>query len=340
MDPIARRRLGRTNVELTQLGLGGAGLGDLFEIVDDADASATLSAAWDAGIRYYDTSPWYGRGQSEHRFGRALYRQPRADYVISTKVGRLFRAFHDAEHFEHGFWRGGLKFRHRFDYSYDGVMRGFEDSLQRLGLPRIDLLLIHDLDIAHHGTGASVTAYLTELHNGGFRALTELKDSGLIRGIGAGINEIGMMPRFLELMDIDFFLVALPYTLLDTDVLDSEFPRCAGRDVGFVIGAPFASGILATGAVRGARYRYAEATPEVMSKVRRIEAVCDRHHVPLAAAALQFPLGHPSVAAVIPGALSPDHVIRDVAAFRHPIPAAFWAELKHEGLLRADAPVP
>ena len=166
MDPLARRRLGRTNIELTQIGFGGAGLGDLFEVVEDADANATLQAAWDAGIRYYDTSPWYGRGQSEHRFGRALYRRPRADYVLSTKVGRLFRAFHDAENFEHGFWRGGLKFQHRFDYSYDGVMRSVEDSLQRLGLPRIDLLLIHDLDFSHHATEAKVTAYLTELHNG------------------------------------------------------------------------------------------------------------------------------------------------------------------------------
>ena len=340
MDPFARRKLGRTDVEVAQLGLGGAGLGDLFDIVDERDADATLRAAWDAGIRYYDTSPWYGRGQSEHRFGRALYRRPRADYVLSTKVGRLFRAVHDAEHFEHSFWRGGLTFQHRFDYSYDGVMRSFEDSLQRLGLPRIDLLLIHDLDHLHHSSDASVTAYLTELHNGGWRALTTLKDAGLIRGIGAGINQREMIPRLLELLNLDFFLVAMPYTLLDTDVLDSEFPLCVARGVGFVIGAPFASGVLATGAVQGARYRYAEATPEIMAKVKRIEAVCGRHAVPLAAAALQFPLGHPSVAAVIPGALLPEHVTRNVAAFRHAIPAALWAELKYAGLLREDAPVP
>ncbi|HEX3991646.1 MAG TPA: aldo/keto reductase [Acetobacteraceae bacterium] len=340
MDPLARRKLGRTEVEVTQLGLGGAGLGDLFDIVEDRDADATLKAAWDAGIRYYDTSPWYGRGQSEHRFGRALYRRPRADYVLSTKVGRLFRAVHDAEHFEHGFWRGGLTFRHQFDYSYDGVMRSFEDSLQRLGLPGIDLLLIHDLDLAHHGSDVSVSAHLTELHNGGWRALTALKDAGLIRGVGAGINQREMIPRLLDLLDLDFFLVALPYTLLDTGVLDSEFPLCVARGVGFVIGAPFASGILATGAVQGARYRYAETTPEIMAKVKRIEAVCDRHAVPLKAAALQFPLGHPSVAAVIPGALLPQHVTGNVAAFRHAIPAAFWAELKSEGLLREDAPVP
>jgi D-threo-aldose 1-dehydrogenase len=340
MDPLALRKLGRTTIQLTQLGFGGAGLGDLFDVVEDADASATLQTAWDAGIRYYDTSPWYGRGQSEHRFGRALYRRPRADYVLSTKIGRLFRACHDAENFEHGFWRGGLKFQHRFDYSYDGVMRSFEDSLQRLGLPRIDMLLIHDLDIGHHQTEAKVAAYLTEAHNGGFRALTALKQAGLIGGIGAGINELGMMPRLLDLMDLDFFLVAMPYTLLDTDVLDDEFPLCVGRGVGFVIGATFASGVLATGAVPGARYKYADAPPEIMTKVRRIEAVCASYKVPLAAAALQFPLGHPSVAAVIPGALLPEHVNRNVAAFRHAIPGSFWTDLKHEGLLRVDAPVP
>jgi D-threo-aldose 1-dehydrogenase len=185
-----------------------------------------------------------------------------------------------------------------------------------------------------------VTAYLTELHNGGFRALTELRRAGLISGIGAGINEAGMMPRFLDLIDLDFFLVAMPYTLLDTDVLDSEFPRCVAHGVGFVIGAPFASGVLATGAVQGARYRYADAPPEILAKVRQIAAVCARYAVPLPAAALQFPLGHPSVASVIPGALLPEHVARNVAAFRQAIPPDFWAELKHEGLLRADAPVP
>ena len=340
MDPLARRTLGRTGVELTQLGFGGAGLGDLFSVVSEDDARATLAAAWDEGIRYFDTAPWYGRGQSEHRFGRALYRHPRTDYVLSTKVGRTLRAVHDAEHFEGGFWAGGLPFRHTFDYSYDGVMRSFEDSLQRLGLPRIDLLLIHDLDLWHHQRIERVTAYLSELHNGGFRALAELKRAGLIRGIGAGINELGMIPRMLDLMDLDFFLVALPYTLLDTDVLDSEFPRCAAQGVGFVIGATFASGILATGAVPGTKYRYAEPTPEILAKVRRIEAVCGRHKVPLAAVALQFPLGHPSVASVIPGALAPDQVRRNVASFRQPIPADLWAELKHEGLLRVDAPTP
>ena len=338
MDPFARRRLGRTQVEVTQLGFGGAGLGDLFEVIPEAQAAATLQAAWDAGIRYYDTAPWYGLTQSEHRFGRALYRQPRRDFVLSTKVGRTLHPVHDSENFDRGMWSGGLPFRVQFDYSYDGVMRSFEDSLQRLGLSRIDLLLIHDLDLQYHKTNARVEARLTELHNGGVRA--ELKAAGRIGGFGAGINERGMIPRFLDLIDVDFFLVAMPYTLLDQQVLDSEFPRCTERGIGFVIGAVFASGILATGAVQGARYAYAPAAPEILAKVARIEAVCDRHGVPMAAAALQFPFGHPSVASVVPGSLAPEHVTSNVAAFRHPIPPALWAELKHEGLLRADAPTP
>src|SRR5580658_2733166 len=226
MDPFARRRLGRTDVHLTQLGFGGAGLGDLFEVIPEHQAAATLQAAWDAGIRYYDTAPWYGLTQSEHRFGRALYRQPRRDFVLSTKVGRTMHAVHHAETHDRGIWAGGLPFRVRFDYSYDGVMRSFDDSLQRLGLSRIDLLLIHDLDTQYHQTHARVKALLTELHNGGARALAELKADGRIGGFGAGINETGMIPRFLDLIDVDFFLVALPYTLLDHQVLDSEFPRC------------------------------------------------------------------------------------------------------------------
>jgi D-threo-aldose 1-dehydrogenase len=316
MDPLARRRLGLTEVEVTQLGFGGAGLGDLIEVIPEAQAAATLQAARDAGIRYYDTAPWYGLTQSEHRFGRALYRRPRPDFVLSTKVGRTMHAVHHAETYDRGIWAGGLPFQVRFDYGYDGVMRSFEDSLQRLGLPRIDLLVIHDLDIQYHQTYQRIEALLTELHNGGARALAELRAAGRIGGFGAGINELGMIPRFLDLIEVDFFLVALPYTLLDQQVLDSEFPRCAEKGVGFVIGAVFASGILATGAVQGARYAYAPATPEMLANVARIEAVCARHDVPLAASALQFPLGHPSVASVIPGGLSPEHVRQNVAAFR------------------------
>jgi D-threo-aldose 1-dehydrogenase len=340
MDPLATRILGRTGVPLTQLGFGGAPIGELFTVISDNDAQATQDAAWEAGIRYYDTAPWYGRGLSEHRMGQALWRRPRDQYVISTKVGRVLRPAPDPATLDRSLWTGGLPFQHHFDYSYDGVMRSFEDSLQRLRLTRVDLLVIHDLDHQHHKTDRNVDAYMAQLYTGGWRALSELKAAGLIRGIGAGVNEMTVIPRYLDMIDLDFFIVALPYTLLDQDVLDEEFPRCVERGIGFVIGAVFSSGILATGPVPGAKYRYADPTPEVMERTRRIQAVCARHNVPLAAAAMQFPFGHPSVASVIPGAFKPAQVAQNVAAFRHSIPADLWAELKHEGLLRKDAPTP
>jgi D-threo-aldose 1-dehydrogenase len=255
-------------------------------------------------------------------------------------VGRILSPPLDPDRFQPGIWPEGLPFEHRFDYSYDAIMRSFEDSLQRLGMTSIDLLLIHDLDFRHHQVEPKVGAYMAQLASSGWRALAELREQGTIEGIGAGINELGMMPRFLDLFDIDFFLVAMRYTLLDQDTLDIELPRCAERGVGIVIGGVFNSGILASGAVPGAKYDYVDATPEMMERVGRMEAVCARHRVPLAAAALQFPLFHPSVASVIPGAVTPAQVRQNVAAMSHPIPADLWAELKREKLLRADAPVP
>lgn len=340
MDPLARRRLGKSGVELTAMGFGGAPLGELFTRVSDADAETTLEAAWAAGIRYFDTAPWYGRGQSEHRVGRYLYRQERRDFVLSTKIGRILRAPRNPAAFETGFWAGGLHFDHVFDYSYDGIMRAYEDSLQRLGMNRIDLLVIHDLDYWHHTVEAKVAAFLGQLATSGWRALDELKSAGLIKGIGAGINELGLIPRFLDLVDLDFFLLALRYTLMEHDVLDEELPYCQRRDVGIVVGGVFSSGITATGPVPGAKYNYADATPEVMEKVRQIEAVCQRHAVALPAAALQFPLAHPAVTSVIPGGFAPHHINANLAHMRAAIPAGFWAELKAEGLIRADAPVP
>jgi len=340
MDATETRRLGRTGVLLTQLGLGTAPLGELFTRVTDEQATAVQQAAWDAGIRYTDTAPWYGRGQSEHRVGRFLYSRPREQFVLSTKVGRVLRAPKRRGAFDTGFWSGGLHFDHVFDYSYDGVMRAFEDSLQRLGMNRIDLLLIHDLDFWHHAGAEKVAAYMAQLATGGWRALEELRDGGVIHGIGAGINELGMMPRFLDQFDIDFFLVALRYTLAEQETLEVELPYCERRDVGIVIGGVFNSGILATGAVPGAKYNYADAEPDRMEKVRRIEAVCRRHEVPLAAAALQFPLTHPSICSVIPGSRSVDELKRNLDLFRFKIPASLWSDLKTAGLMRQDAPTP
>jgi D-threo-aldose 1-dehydrogenase len=337
-EVTARRRLGRTGVEVTELGFGGASIGELFVRVPERDAVATIDAAWDAGIRFYDTAPWYGRGLSELRLGSGLRDRPRAGYTLSTKVGRVLRP-HVGDDFDGSPWVGGCRNDIIFDYTYDGIMRSVEGSRLRLGITRFDIAVIHDLDRWHFDEPTMV-AHLRDLSTSGWRALEELRSSGQIGAISAGVNSEGLIPRYLDAVELDAFLVAMPYTLLRQDVLDAEFPAAVARGVGFVIGAVFQSGILATGAVEGATYDYAPAPPEVLERVRRIDAVCLRHRVPLAAAALQFPLGHPAVASVIPGSFHPDQVKRNVAAFTHPIPADLWAELKHEGLLRGDAPVP
>ncbi len=346
MEPIERRRLGETKAMVTKLGFGGAGIGDLTEKLKEDQAQAILQAAWDGGIRYFDTSPFYGSGKSEHRMGTFLRQQPRSEFVLSSKVGRVFHAPKSASHvtFETRHkptaFVGALPFEFYYDYSYDGIMRSYEDSLQRLSLSSIDMLLIHDLDFWFHTTEPLVTAYLTQLASSGWRALEELRRSGAIKGVGAGINEVGMIPRFLDRVDLDFFLVALSYNLLDQGVLDKELPRCAEAGVGIIGGAIFASGILASGPVAGATYNYDPATPEILEKTRRIEAVCQRHNTPLSAAAMQFPLAHPLVAAIIPGAIRPEQVEKNLQLLQHPIPAQLWTELKDEGLLAAHAPTP
>ena len=340
VDPFVGRQLGQTGALLGRLGFGGAPLGDLYEKLSEDAVESTLEQAYRLGIRYFDTSPWYGHGLSEHRLGRVLRRKPRESLVVSTKVGRVYTAPTNLQCVDTSPWAGGLPFVLRFDYTYDGVLRSYEDSLQRLGLNRVDLLLIHDLDFLYHRTEAAVEACFRQLDEGGWKALDELMSSGMIRGIGAGINQMGMIPRFLDRFAVDFFLVAMPYTLLDQEALHDEFPRCVERGAGIVIGAPFASGILATGPVENAKYNYAPAPAEVVDTVRRIEAVCRRHGVPLPAAALQFPLGHPSVVAVIPGAVSPEQVAANVRMMRVAIPPELWEELRAEKLILAEAPTP
>jgi D-threo-aldose 1-dehydrogenase len=338
MSQMKKRVLGRTGVEVSEVGFGGAPLGDLFEPVSEADAQATLERAWERGVRYYDTSPFYGYGKSEHRLGHCLRYKQRSDFVLSTKVGRVFKPSR-AKTFDSGFWVGGMPFDFYHDYTYDGIMRSWEDSTQRLGINKIDLLLIHDLD-SFFMNQRVFDSHMGQLVTSGWRALEELRDAGLIKGIGAGINQMDNIPHFLEAVDVDFFLVAVPYTLLAQQVLEEEFPACVERGVHFVIGAVFASGILVSGPVEGAKYAYEPAGPEILEKTRKIEAVCQRYDVPLAAAALQFPLGHANVASVIPGAMAPWHIDNTVDLYGHDIPADLWAELKAEGLLHKDAPTP
>jgi D-threo-aldose 1-dehydrogenase len=227
-----------------------------------------------------------------------------------------------------------------YDYSYDGVMRSVEDSLQRLGTHRIDVLLAHDVDVWTHGSEQARRERVQELMEGGYPAMRKLRDEGAVRAIGAGVNEAAACEDLAERGDFDCFLLAGRYTLLEQDPLDSFLPLCERRGIGLIIGGAYNTGILATGAVKGAYYNYRPAPPEVMERVRGIEQVCARHEVRLASAALQFPLGHPAVATVIVGMRSPEEVQRNLEIFGAEIPAGLWSDLKREGLMREDAPTP
>ena len=339
MDPGTRRSLGRSGLEVTQLGFGGAPHGNMYEAFPDGQAWAAVLACHDAGICFFDTAPLYGFGLSEHRVGEALRGVERDGYVLSTKVGRLLRPVSPRE-VDTAQFKTPMPFVGVFDYSYDGVMRSVEDSLQRIGTHRIDVLLAHDLDVWTHGSEPARAERVREFMEGGYRAMRELRDEGAVRAIGAGVNEAAACQDLAEQGDFDCFLLAGRYTLLEQDSLDSFLPLCERRGIGLITGGAYNTGILATGATPGAYYNYKPAPPEIMERVRRIEQVCVRHGVRLPSAALQFPLGHPAIATVIPGTRSPAEVEQNLAIFAPDVPADFWAELKHEGLLREDAPTP
>ena len=339
MDPIARRRLGKSGLTVTQVGFGAAPLGGARVRVPEIEAIQTIMAAYNAGLRFFDSSPFYGSGRSELRMGAALRDCPREDLVISTKIGRWMtplRQGMDASKLR----VGGLNFLATYDYSYDGVMRSLEQSWLRLGMNQIDVVLIHDVDFWTTQDHAVLEERFSQVVDSGFRALDELRRAGVIKAVGVGLNEADMSARFVRAIDLDCVLLAGRYTLLEQAALDDFLPLCVERDVGVVIGGPFNSGILATGAVPGAKYNYLDPSAEVVARVQRIEAVCRRHDTPIAAAALQFPLAHPAVSATIPGAVSEAEINANLALFRREIPSALWAELRHEGLLDARAPVP
>ena len=336
---LTGRRLGRTALQLPVLGFGSAHLGELYRTVPEEESRATLAAAWDHGIRFYDTAPWYGRGLSEHRLGGFLRTLPRDQFQVTTKVGRTLHRPADPAAFDRGPWTGGLNFEVHFDYSYDGVMRSYEQALQRLALDTVDALVIHDLEAMFHGEKtAGYRRQLTE--GGGIRALQELKSAGQIKAFGMGVNTDDALDNVAAGLDLDFLLVAMPYTLLDQWALHHGMARCLEKGMGVIIGAPYASGILVTGSGAGATYAYGKASPEVQAKVQGIERVAAAHEVTLASAALQFVLAHPAVASVIPGAARASEVAGTVAALRAKIPAGFWSDLKDQGLLDPAAPVP
>jgi len=337
MNPLEKRFLGKTGVKLPLLGFGGAPLGELFKKVSLPQADETLHQAYDSGIRYYDTAPFYGHGLSEHRLGHLLRQKIRSEFILSSKIGRVYSPFSgDSTDFDGSPWIGGLAFQCCFDYSSEGLERSYIDSTLRLGINQIDLLVIHDLDHGYHGK--TVQQKLKELETG-VEWLNKMKTSGRIKGFGAGINEMQMMPVFMEHFDLDFFLVAMPYTLLDQSPLDEVFPECTKRKIGIIIGSPYASGLLAAGSNYESTYGYAPPGDEILKKVKSIESICKEFDVPLKAASLQFPLFHPLVASVIPGMLESEEVLVNIQMIGHPIPAEFWFELKKCELLHPEAPV-
>jgi D-threo-aldose 1-dehydrogenase len=324
----------RGHLALTRMGLGCAQLGGLYQPIDEAEARATVDAAWDLGIRYFDTAPYYGFTLSEHRLGAALRQRPRADYVISTKVGRLMLPDASVQPGESG-WAAPLPFRPRYDYTHDGILRSHEASLQRLGMDRIDILYVHDIGQVTHG--ARHAHYWNQLtQGGGFRALTRLREEKAIHAFGLGVNEWQVVADAMDQCDIDCALLAGRYTLLEQAAREPLLDRCERQGVGIVIGGPFNSGILAgTG-----KFNYEDAPAHVVARVEAIAAVCREHGVPLQAAALQFPLAHPAVVCCIPGAHGAEQLRQNAAWFAQPLPASLWAALAERGLIDPRAPVP
>ncbi|MBS7697249.1 MULTISPECIES: aldo/keto reductase [unclassified Chelatococcus] len=345
---IARRQLGGTDLEVPVLGFGTAPLGDLYQRLDEDAALATITAAIEGGIRLFDSSPLYGSGLAEHRLGTGLRRLPRDQVIVSTKVGRVMDPWRPssapvssgaAKDVAAPGFAGGLPHRAQFDYSYDGTLRSLEQSLLRLGTDHVEIALVHDIDVWTHGPEA-IEGRVAEVMAGAYPALRRLRDEGVVRAIGIGVNEADMCERFVRMADLDCVLLAGRYSLLEQPALESFLPLALERKVGVMLGGVFNSGILATGAVPGARYNYKPAPQPIMERVAAIEAVCSAYGVPLAKAAMQFALGHPAVATLILGGVAPDEVRANIAAFSTPVPAALWADLKEKGLLQAQAPVP
>ena len=325
-------------VAFTALGFGGVPLGNLYRAMSDETAAETLRAALDVGIRYFDTAPLYGLGLSEERFGATLPGHDGLTY--STKIGRVTRDPHPGEAIPSGLFMEPPNRSFDFDYSYDGVMRAHEQSLARMKVDAVDVLLVHDVDVWTHGSKEESDRRLREVMEGGYRAMDELRSSGAVKAIGAGVNEWEICDWLMRRGEFDCFLLAGRYTLLEQSAQESFLPECVERRIGIILGGPYNSGILATGPVEGAYYNYAPAGPDVLERVRRIQTICEAHGSKLVEAAMHFVLAHPAIVSVIPGAASPDEVRRNAQTLAAAPDPALWAELRAEGLIREDAPVP
>jgi D-threo-aldose 1-dehydrogenase len=318
-----------------RLGMGCAPLGDIFQTFPETQAQDTFTAAWDAGVRYYDTAPWYGHGLSEHRLGTALYGHPRDQVFISTKVGRVYTPAPRGQDARIR-WAGGHNFALHFDYSATGFAASYAQSQLRLGQPSIDALIIHDLDQGYQGD--AFDRHLADLTTSGLSYLHSLKAAGEIAAIGMGINDLAAFTHFADWIDVDFFLVAMPYTLLDQSSLHGPMAACIQRGIKVIIGSPFASGLLTNPSNPNLTYNYAPVPDGIRAKAMAIDATCRAHDVPIMAAALQFPLLHPAVVSVIPGAISPDQVRQNAANMALPIAPDLWTDLKTKGLIDPDTP--
>jgi len=332
------QRIENGGLSFTELGFGTAPLGNLYRAIGDDEAQDILNKAWEGGVRYYDTAPLYGLGLSETRLNRFLRGKDRDDYLLATKVGRLMQVSGARDRTGIGKWFEVPTRREVYDYSFDGIMRSLEFSLERLGVDRVDILYVHDLCAFTHGSKAASDARIEEFMSSGYGAMISLRDQGVVKAIGGGINEWEVCQTLAERGDFDLFLLAGRYTLLEQEALDSFLPLCESRGIGIVIGGPYNSGVLASGPKPGAFYDYDPAPEPILEKVRGIEAVCRSHGVSLIDAAFQFPLMNPNVVSVIPGGQSGAQMESNLRAAAAIIPPALWADLKEQGLLREDAP--
>ena len=332
-------RLGNGGLTFTELGFGTAPLGNLYKAISDGEARATLDAAWEGGVRYFDTAPLYGLGLSETRLNPFLRDKPRDSYILSTKVGRLIEYCSPEHRAGVGKWFNVPQRRENFDYTYDGVMRSFEHSFSRLGVDQIDILYVHDLCAFSHGSKAASDMRVKEFFAGrGYEAMISLRDQGMVKAIGGGVNEWEVCQNLAECGDFDLFLLAGRYTLLEQKALDSFLPLCEARGIGIITGGPYNSGILATGAKPGSFYNYDPAPQGIIDRVNAIEVVCSDHNVRMVDAAFQFPLLHPAHVAVIPGGQGADEMAGNLQAAHADIPTELWVDLKAAGLMREDAP--
>ena len=333
MKPTDTRPLGKTGLDVTIASYGGGSVGNFGRFLSNKDANDILDAAWDGGIRYFDTAPFYGRGRSERRIGAFLDEKPRDDFVLSTKVGRLLQSAPGGAE-EDGLFINPSPFDPYWDYSYDGVMRSYDYSLHRLGLDRIDILYIHDIGVRLHGDDAE--NQLRILKGGGIKALEELRSSGTIKGYGLGVTEVAACLDCLDYGSPEAFLLAGRYNLAEQAEAKPLLDKCLEQKVSLVIGAVFASGILATGPVPGARYDYAPASDEMLARVKQLQEICARHGTALSAASLQFPLAHPAVATVLLGAGSLRSLGQCVEGLQTAIPQELWDELLKLGLIEVS----